>query len=202
MKKKFRREIIFGLLLAMSLTVVSCSSFCVQNLLEAGAKNLKTASAMRGAKGGTEERVVEKAFAAIKKNDMGTFKDLTITSADIILKRNKTSKLMEKASFAGSALKPEEQKRQREEFMKAVAGGSDQIDFSKSEFVGLGTLMKTGSSELLEGGFYTYWAYAVVIKHEGKVVDTTELFPYFVLTEWKDGARIIHLDYGTLVSSE
>lgn len=195
------RNAVFALLFIMTLTFASCSSFCVENMMELGMKRMSGPGLpgwSGGPGGGTagDEVLVQRAFEAIKAGDYSAYRELTITTADFVLKREKVNPMMEAQTYAGAVLKPQEQALQRGEFEQAVAGGEDQIDFKTAEWQGLGPLVDSGSQQLFESGSVPYMSYAIKIKQGGESIVSTELRPEFVLVDWGKSRRILRLFFG------
>jgi hypothetical protein len=140
-----------------------------------------------------ESQVLAQAFEAIKNNDWASYQSLTLTTADIMMQRNKVSAFQQSQTYAGGVLKKEEIARQEAEFHKAVEGGPGRIDFAAAQFAGPGRLIDSGSAELLEGGSYNYWMYSLRLKVDGVEIDSAELQPLFVLADGGSGPKIISL---------
>jgi len=177
-----------GLVLTVSLIIAGCTS--MQSPQEKSSEKVSEKSSSGGSQ---EEKVLRNAFKAIQNNDYATYRRTAITTADIMIKRMGLSPLKAKQSYVGGVLKPEELKQQREEFRWAVEGGDGWIDFEDAEFRGAGTLLDSGSSELLQGGYYQYRIYTIEIEQDGELIDTEGMYPYFVLTPWGSGYKIIGL---------
>jgi len=142
-----------------------------------------------------QERVVARAFAAIQKNDLDAYAELTVTMADFEMLKNKINVFGEGLTYAGKVVKPEEQERQREEFEKAVTGGPGIIDFKKARFVGLSDKVKRGAREMLSGGEVPYEVYSVIIELDGRRIDTGGMRPRFVVVEYYDDYSILGLSF-------
>jgi hypothetical protein len=136
------------------------------------------------------ERLVEAAFAAIKANDWKAYAPLTITSADIMLTRDKVSPMQAKMSYAGDVLKPEEQKRHRAQFDKAVSGGPGVIDFGKVKFQ-RAVKVAAADQELWNGSSVSVVFYGVALK--GGTGDVSQLDPGFSVVQFGDGYRLLAL---------
>jgi len=138
------------------------------------------------------EGVVEAAYAAIKANDWDAYSKLTVTSADFILKENNAqSQFKQKSSYVGSQLKPEEQRRQKQEFQRAVAGGEGQIDFQTHKFE-KAHLAAQGNEELLNGSTIPVSAYLVAA--EGQSAPSQEP-PGFVVVPWGSFYKVLRLTF-------
>ena len=142
----------------------------------------------------TEEGLLEKAFDAIREGSWEGYSRWTITTSDFILKeQGMQGAFKEKQSFAGGVLKKEDKERARQDFQRAVAGGPGLIDFKKATFVGKGTLLHAGHEDTLSGGSIPVQVFSLRIKSDGKVVDTKDLGPHFVLTRWNGRFRVLRL---------
>lgn len=140
----------------------------------------------------TPEGVVRAAYQAIKANDWDAYEKLTVTTADFILKEyNAQSPVKQQSSYVGSQLKPEEQKRQREEFVRAAAGGAGQLDFRNGAF-GMAHLAASGDEQLLNGSVIPVAAYLVAL--EGQAAPSEEP-PGFVVVKWGSFYKILRLTY-------
>jgi hypothetical protein len=138
------------------------------------------------------EAVVEAAYAAIKAGDWEAYSDLTVTSADFILKeQGMQSKLKGQGSFAGAVLKPEEQQAQREQFERALAGGEGLIDFKLREF-GRAHLAARGFEETLSGSEIPISAYLVSVAGETR---PTQDGPSFVVAQWGSFYKVLRLTF-------
>jgi len=136
------------------------------------------------------ERLVEAAFAAIKANDWKAYAPLIITSADIMLTRDKVSPMQAKMSYAGDVLKPEELKRHRAQFDKAVSGGPEVIDFGKVNFK-RAVRVSAADQELWNGSSVSVVFYGVALK--GGTGDVSQLDPGFSVVQFADGYRLLAL---------
>lgn len=138
------------------------------------------------------EALVKTAFAAIKNNDWSAYAPLTITTADFMLKENKVSKFKEGQTYAGSMLRPEEQKQQKEQFQKAAAGGTTILDFRQAKF-DRAVQVASGNQELLTGGPIPVAVYAVAL--DGGGGQASQLDPGFVVVEWNRTYRLLGLRF-------
>jgi len=140
----------------------------------------------------TEERLLEQAFNAIKRNDWEVYSALTITYADFLMKAQHINAFNEKNSYAGGVMKPEQVKQQQEEFRAAVNGGAGVIDFKSSEFVSPGKVVHSGSLEGMEGPRIPYKIFEVVAKPSGGA--SNPRYPRFMIVIWDDEFRIMKLE--------
>jgi hypothetical protein len=136
------------------------------------------------------EQLVAAAFAGIKANDWKAYAPLTITSADIMLTRDKVSPMQAKMSYAGDVLKPEELKRHRAQFDRAVAGAPEVIDFQKMTFQ-RAIKVAGADQELWNGSSVSVVFYGVALK--GGNGDVSQLDPGFSVVQFGDGYRLLAL---------
>lgn len=142
------------------------------------------------------DKLLKQAFNTIKTRDWQNYQALTITSADFILKRRGISKFKEKQSFVGSSLKPSEIDRQRQQFKLAKNAADefneDMIYFDKDTYVSLGTLVEQGALPTLDDVRIPFQTYTIKVESEsGKAMD--DLYPYFVVVQWRNKPRILML---------
>ncbi len=142
-----------------------------------------------------EEALLQRAFAAIQENNWQAFERLTITAADFSLRGPQSGALREQQSFISGVLRPQEKQRQREQFVRAVAGGPGQIDFRRAVFVGMGRVVRSGHVELLEGTRVPYTVYSVRIRMPENEKETDALAPGFVLVYWAGRPRLLGLEF-------
>jgi hypothetical protein len=142
------------------------------------------------------DKLLEQAFAAIKSQDWAKYQELTITSADFILKQQRISKFKEKQTYVGGSLKPEEISRQLQQFkqVKNVPEGlkEDMIYFDEDIYVSAGKIVDQGVMPTLLEVQIPYEIYTIKVKSKsGKVMD--DLYPYFVIVQWRNSPRILKL---------
>ena len=158
-------------------------------MLGCGSKNPQSGASKE------QERLLEKASAAIKANDWAAYSRLTITPADLSMAREGVTGLKQRQTYQGSVLKPEQEKAQKEQFEKAVAGGEGLIDFRNAKYVSAGGIAGTGSLELLTGGDVPFTSFYLRIKVSGETKDTKDLAPLFVVVDYKGTPRILALAF-------
>lgn len=141
----------------------------------------------------TEEKLLEQAFNAIKKEDWDAYGTLTVTYADFLLKAQSINAFHEKNSYDGGVLKPEQLKQQREEFEIAVQGGEGIIDFKNADFISPGNVVHAGSLEALEGPAIPYKIYSLKVKSPGSSL--THDYPRFMVVRWNEEFRIMKLEF-------
>lgn len=168
-----------GSMLALSIGALACSG-------EGGGP-----AGQAPAPGGERAELLREAFEAIAANDYDAFRRLTITSADIGMSGAKIGP--GRGSYSAGSLKPEQEKRQREQFGRAVAGGSGQIDFRGSRFVGAGTLVSSGAEPALPQGSYAFDVFSLVVEKDGAAIDTRQLVPRFKVVKWRGEWRLMRL---------
>ncbi|MCC7527127.1 MAG: hypothetical protein IT342_01320 [Candidatus Melainabacteria bacterium] len=140
-----------------------------------------------------DEELARKVFDSIKNNDADAFSKLTITRADFELSRDKVSPMKAHLTYAGGTLRPEQRRAQILQFEKAQEKGNDAvIDFKHSEFVGIEDF---GSSlePLLGGGEIPVRPRKFKIRRDGKEVDSSQMEPLLLLTDWKGKPRCLGL---------
>jgi hypothetical protein len=119
-----------------------------------------------------------------------------ITTADFIMRDNGLSDFHDQASYAGSILKPDEQKEQMEAFDTTLDPGPGAIDFANSSFESLGTVVRSDSFEILDGEKIPFNEWSVKIKTGGQTIDTKDLYPRFQVVEWDGGHKVLRLVLG------
>ena len=141
------------------------------------------------------EAAVSTAFKAIAKKDWAAYRAITITTADYELKANKINPFQAKDSFAGGVMKPREIEQLRAGFEKAVsAEHADSISFTNARFKKLGTMIESGSFDT-SGGKVGYEVYSVIMKQNGREVDSASMWPLFVVARWESQYRITGLRF-------
>jgi len=138
----------------------------------------------------TPEGLVEAAFDAIKANDWKTYSALIITSADIMLADDKVSPMKSKQGYAGGVLKPEEVNAHHAAFDRAVAGGSEIIDFRQVGYE-RAVMVTSANQELLNGNSVPVVYYGVAVK--GGNGQVSQLDPGFSVVQWGSGYRLLAL---------
>jgi hypothetical protein len=141
-----------------------------------------------------EEELLDAAFIALKKKDWNAFSELTVTTADFDIQTLKQSPLMERQSYAGGVLRPEERLRIKEQFEIAAGGGEGMIDFESAEFVSVGKAIDRGMVESIGGELIPFTSYSIKIEVDGETVDTRDLRPVFIVVKWQGRPRILALD--------
>jgi hypothetical protein len=150
----------------------------------------------------SEERAVREVFEGLKQKDRKRYMAGLITTADFIMRDNGLSDFHDQASYAGSILKPDEQKEQMEAFDTTLDPGPGAIDFANSSFESLGTVVRSDSFEILDGEKIPFNEWSVKIKTGGQTIDTKDLYPRFQVVEWNGGHKVLRLvlgasDYGS-----
>ncbi|RMG40330.1 MAG: hypothetical protein D6719_11265 [Candidatus Dadabacteria bacterium] len=144
----------------------------------------------------SEEALIKKAFRALKNSSWEDYESVTITSADIQLKKMGISKFKARQSFTGGVQKEIEIKKQRRDFDKAVSmDDPDYIDFSEEalKYISKGRLIKSSEQRLLTGGSIPVKVYAARVKTGGQEFD--DLPPYFKITKWKGRDYLLGLEF-------
>ena len=142
-----------------------------------------------------QERLLKKAFAAIEDNDWEAYSHLTITTSDFSMERQGITGFKKGESYQGSVLKPEQEKKQKAQFEKAVAGGEGIIDFKNAKFVSAGGFTAKGTQELVSGGEIAVTSCFLRIKVSGEKKAREDLAPLFNLVDWKGVPRILALAF-------
>lgn len=140
-----------------------------------------------------EEVLLAESFQALKEEDWESYRKKTITKADFVIKSLGLGPMKARQSYAGSSQRPRERQEQKKQFYRAAQGGEGMIDFKKAEFAGVGTLVGSGSNELITGDTYPYKIYSLKIEMAGETRDTKNLVPTFVIVPWGDTLRLIEL---------
>jgi hypothetical protein len=151
-----------------------------------------------GLKNGTEEQLLQSCFTAIQKNDWESYARMTITSADIMQKMLgiNLSPSKTKPSYLSGILKPEEMKRHREDFDRAVLGGRGFIDFKRSKFLSPGSIVWQGdAAKALEEGGIPSRTYSLWIQTPEASLDSVNLYPLFTIVCWEGKWRLLALTY-------
>jgi hypothetical protein len=174
-----------GLLLAFALTP-GCHM-----LMKAGSGGGKTEDPGETAE--SEERAIREAFEAIKAKDRKRFYNVSITTADFVMRDNGLNDYHDQAGYAGSVQKPEEQEALIEAFDSVIRGGDGVIDFSSVSFESLGTLLQSAEMDTVDGNTVRFREYSIVVKGPSGSFDTKDLSPRFVVVPWEDGHRILEL---------
>ncbi len=139
-----------------------------------------------------DEQLLRRAFTAIKNKDLEAYRQLTVTSAAFQLQKDKVSPFKAKLGFVGSVLKPEQEKRRDQEFEVAAAGGEKFIDFKNVEFAGAAKTI-SDELELIGGEKIPIRVLSCKLKSNGKIFDSNELQPYFMLADWHGNPKILKL---------
>jgi hypothetical protein len=142
------------------------------------------------------DKLLEQAFAAIKSRDWAKYQELTITSADFILKQQGISKFKEKQTYLGGSLKPEEINQQLEQFQQAKNAPEelkgDMISFDEDTYVSAGKIVDQGVMPTIGDIQIPYKIYTIKVKSSsGKVMD--DLYPYFVVVQWGSYPMILKM---------
>ena len=141
----------------------------------------------------SEERAVREAFEALKQNDLKRFRAVSITTADFVMRDNGLSDFHDQASYTGSIRKPEEEEEHADNFNAATQGGSHLIDFERSTFKSLGTVLQRARIDSVDGKSFPFKEYSIVVRGPGGEIDTKDLSPRFVVVPWENGHRILEL---------
>ncbi len=140
--------------------------------------------------------LLQDAFEAIKTQNREKYNDLTITSADFVLKRMGISKLKENQSYVGTSVKPAEIKKQHAQFQQAVKVDEkfeeDMIYFDKDTFISAGRIIDQGVMKALNNVQIPYKIYTIKVKSDGGAV-MDDLYPYFMIVHWNNRPRILKL---------
>jgi hypothetical protein len=172
-----RMRLIAKIVVSIVLLFISCSSEAPQK---------------KAWSGNSVESLLTKGFAALKAADIGAYSQLTITSADFVLKKMGIPKFKQSQSYVGSSMKPAEIKKQNAQFQKAVAGEEDNIMFKSDEFVSIGSLIKKGVIKAMNNTIITFEMYSFKIKTaSGETHD--DLFPYVMVVKWGSYYHILKL---------
>ena len=145
----------------------------------------------------TEEELLHTCFDAIRKNDWESFERVAITHADLWKESEgiKQSPFMEKQSYLGGVLKPEQLARLKESFERAAEAGEGQIDFMDANFAGLGTMIAEFEITGFGENSFPGRRYSLRIESDGEEMDTQNLTPQFVIVPWKGKWRILDMDF-------
>lgn len=141
-----------------------------------------------------DDQFLSLVFAALKEKDWDDYSRLLVTKADFDLKRQKLSPFKSKQGYVGGVKKPEYRRMQMLQFERATAGGANQIDFAKGEYVGLGKRVDYGL-ELLSGGRIEARVYSIRYKVDGVEKVTDDEDPLFVVTSWGEKPRLLKLSF-------
>ena len=151
--------------------------------------------------GGEVEKLLSNAFAAIKSQDWEQYKALTITAADLVLKRRGISKFKEKQSYIGSSMKPSEINKQLVQFNRVikveVSIKEDMILFDEDSYVSMGKIVNQGNITTLDDIKIPFKTYSLKVKSQsGKTMD--DLYPYFVVVHWGNQPRLLKLIFPSI----
>ena len=140
-----------------------------------------------------EEKLVERAFDAIRQGDWDSFYGTTITSADIMMQQNEIGPFQAQQSYLGSSVRPRERDSQRAQFDRAQQSGVAGANLRVARFVALGSDVRRFHYELLTGGSVPVTSYSLQVDVDGNVVEVSE--PRFVVVEWQERPRLLALDF-------
>jgi hypothetical protein len=143
----------------------------------------------------SEESLLENVFNALKDEDWEAFQKLTITYADFLLREQKINVFMEKQSYAGGVLKPEEMNKQRKQFEQTIRDKKNQINFKNTSFSSLGSLINETSLELFSDENIFTKTYSLRIQINDQIIDSKNLFPTFTIVRWYEEYRLLNLNF-------
>ena len=153
------------------------------------------------AKRSAEEKLLAEAFSALKAKDWEAFSALTVTTADYDMKEMNTPPLLERQTFSGGVMKPEQQMQIRDQFTAVVDEEVEgTIQFDKAEFVSKGKVVMQGAVESLSGQMIPYRVYSIRIEVDGETIDTRDMSPRFVIVKFNGRPRILALDIASYYS--
>lgn len=140
-----------------------------------------------------EEKLVQRAFEAIRQDDWDSYYGTTITAADIMMQQNEIGPFQAQQSYLGSSVRPRERDAQRVQFERAADSPLARANLRTARFVALGADSEQFEYTLLTGGSIPVTSYTLRVDVDGAEVDLAE--PRFLVVDWQEKPHVLALRF-------
>lgn len=138
-----------------------------------------------------EEKIVQRAFEAIRQGDWESYYGTTITAADIMMQQNEVGPFQAQQSYLGSSVRPRERDAQRAQFERVADSPVAQANLRTARFVALGADRERFEYTLLTGGSIPVTSYSLRVDVDGNEVALA--VPRFLVVDWQDRPHVLAL---------
>lgn len=137
-----------------------------------------------------QQELVLEAVATIARGDQEAYSELTITLADLELRRQGIGGLTASQTFLGGTIRPSQREEQVADFHRAVAAGGELIDLRTAEVEAV-ELLGNVSLEGLDGATFDAELYGLRVA--GVSTPPERTFPQVAVVPWGSFFRVLAL---------